>query len=158
MTMKMIFVIVTALTLLSWGCNTRFERYPVQGKWKIEQINYQFQNKRDSVVRSDFGYIIFDPYSQDDNEMVKCIGTRVYPNGEKATFYFRTMRDVYENERKRGIEMAGKGSAERVFNELWGRYFIEKLTDQEMILMCYNCGNLSELLTRFELRATKVPK
>ena len=45
MTMKIILVIVIALALLSWGCNTRFERYPVQGKWKIEQINETVNHK-----------------------------------------------------------------------------------------------------------------
>ena len=156
--MKIFKFILLWITIVVWGCNTRFERYPVQGKWKIEQMSYQFQDKRDSIAKSNLGHIVFDECSQDNNEMMKCMGTRIYPDGEKSTFYFRTMRDVYENERKQTLELARRSSAAKVSNELRGSYFIEKLTEQEMILLCYNCGNLPELVTRFELRATKVPE
>ena len=157
--MKIIVYILTLVVATSTsGCSGEFERYPVQGRWKIESVLYQREGKPDSVVSANLGSIAFNHCSQESNKLQTCTGARTYADKNTDNFFFRTRRSVHENQPVQVLDITSENNL--VADELMGTYRIEKLTDQELVLVCTKCGvgRFPDPLTRFELRATKVPE
>ena len=159
--MRITAYIFLLFSLTISGCDYRIKRVPIRGTWQIQQISYRPIGQQDSVVRGDLGYLSFSECDDETNSHSLCVGERVYADGEKSTFYFRTMTEyTQEKEPIPMLEIAHMDmevkSAERVADELRGRHFLLKFTDKEMILNCLRCSIGNQTLDRFELHAVKV--
>ncbi|HZI01650.1 MAG TPA: hypothetical protein VEX63_10910, partial [Flavisolibacter sp.] len=67
------------------------DRFPVQGKWKIEQLTFLTLDKKDSVVSKELGSLEFGSCRKNDNRIGACErGKRIYADGQTTDFYFQT--------------------------------------------------------------------
>lgn len=160
MSMKMILVSLTALALLSWSCNDIAQRYPVQGKWKVEDMRYRREGKPDSLVTSGLGFLLFYECSEDSNAYYTCTAKRIHDNGKTERFNYGTRIDSHQRGDTRRLVMAqlARKEGDNEMEDLQGQFAIEVLIENQMVLSCLDCNmeGVEERLIKFELRATKV--